>query len=108
MEIWSCSQIPSAANPALGAGITPDKITMHLVRAGGGFGRRLTSDYDVEVAKIARVVTEERAKAGQPSVPVKLLWTREDDIAHDQYRPGGFHYFQPRPAPRATLAPFPH
>jgi isoquinoline 1-oxidoreductase beta subunit len=94
LEIWSCSQIPNAANPALGAGITPDKVTFHLVRAGGGFGRRLTSDYDVEVGKIARVVTDERAKAGLPSVPVKLLWTREDDIAHDQYRPGGFHYFK--------------
>ena len=94
LEIWSCSQIPSLQNPALGAGIEPDKVTMHLVRAGGGFGRRLTSDYDVEVGKIARVVTEERAKAGLPSVPVKLLWTREDDIAHDQYRPGGFHYFK--------------
>jgi isoquinoline 1-oxidoreductase beta subunit len=94
LEIWSCSQIPGLQNPALGAGIEPGKITMHLVRAGGGFGRRLTSDYDVEVAKIARVVTEERAKAGQSSVPVKLLWTREDDIAHDQYRPGGFHYFK--------------
>ena len=94
LEIWSCSQIPSAANPALGAGITPDKVTFHLVRAGGGFGRRLNSDYDVEVGKIARVVTEERAKAGLPSVPVKLLWSREDDMAHDQYRPGGFHYFK--------------
>ena len=94
LEIWSCSQIPAANNPALGAGITPDKVTFHLVRAGGGFGRRLTSDYDVEVGKLARVVTEERAKAGLPSVPVKLLWTREDDIAHDQYRPGGFHYFK--------------
>ncbi len=80
LEIWSCSQIPSAANPALGAGIAPDKVTFHLVRAGGGFGRRLTSDYDVEVGKIARVVTDERAKAGLPSVPVKLLWTREDDL----------------------------
>ena len=67
---------------------------MHLVRAGGGFGRRLNSDYDIEVGKIARVVTEERAKAGLPSVPVKLLWSREDDMAHDQYRPGGFHYFK--------------
>src|SRR5262245_47897188 len=94
LEIWSCSQIPSAANPALGAGITPDKVTFHLVRAGGGFGRRLNSDYDVEVGKIARVVTEERAKAGLPSVPVKLLWSREDDMAHDQYRPGGFHYLK--------------
>ena len=94
LEIWSCSQIPSLQNPALGAGIEPNKVTMHLVRAGGGFCRRLNSDYDVEVGKIARVVTEERVKAGLPSVPVKLLWSREDDMAHDQYRPGGFHYFK--------------
>jgi isoquinoline 1-oxidoreductase subunit beta len=94
LEIWSCSQIPGKQNPALGAGIDPSKVTFHMVRGGGGFGRRLTSDYDVEVGKIARVVTDERAAAGLPSVPVKLLWTREDDIAHDQYRPGGFHYFK--------------
>ncbi len=94
LEIWSCSQIPSLQRPALGAGIEPARVTMHLVRAGGGFGRRLTSDYDIEVGKIARVVTEERAAGGLPSVPVKLLWTREDDMAHDQYRPGGFHFFK--------------
>ena len=94
LEIWSPSQIPSLANPALGAGIQPGDVTMHLVRAGGGFGRRLVSEYDVEVAKIARVVTEERTAAGLPSVPVKLLWTREDDMAHDQYRPGAFHFFK--------------
>jgi isoquinoline 1-oxidoreductase beta subunit len=94
LEIWSCSQIPALQNPALGAGIDPSQVTMHLVRAGGGFGRRLTSDYDIEVGKIARVVTEERTKAGLPSVPVKLLWSREDDLAHDQYRPSGFHFFK--------------
>ncbi len=91
LEIWSPSQIPSLDHPALGAGIPAANVTMHLVRAGGGFGRRLVSEYDVEVARIARAVTEERAAAGQPSVPVKLLWTREDDMAHDQYRPAGFH-----------------
>ena len=64
-----------------------ENVTFHLVRAGGGFGRRLVSEYDIEVARIARLVTEERAAAGLPSVPVKLLWTREDDMAHDQYRP---------------------
>ena len=94
LEIWSPSQIPSLQHPALGAGIEPSDVTMHLVRAGGGFGRRLVSDYDVEIGRIARVVTEERAAAGLPSVPVKLLWTREDDMAHDQYRPGGFHFFK--------------
>jgi isoquinoline 1-oxidoreductase beta subunit len=94
LEIWSPSQIPNLAGPAASAGIENSAVTMHLVRAGGGFGRRLTSDYDVEVAKIARVVTEERAATGDASVPVKLLWTREDDMAHDQYRPAGFHYLK--------------
>jgi isoquinoline 1-oxidoreductase beta subunit len=92
LEIWTPSQIPALANPALGAGIAPENVTMHLVRAGGGFGRRLVSEYDIEVGRIARLVTEERAAAGLPSVPVKLLWTREDDMAHDQYRPSGFYY----------------
>src|SRR5437867_1938798 len=62
--------------------------------AAGGFGRRLYNEYDAEVAKVARLVTEERAKSGLPSVPVKVLWTREDDIGHDDYRPGGFHFFK--------------
>src|SRR6202008_925406 len=61
---------------------------------GGGFGRRLANEYDIEVAKIARLVTDERAQSGQSSVPVKLLWSREDDMAHDNYRPAGFHYFK--------------
>ena len=69
-------------------------MTFHLVRAGGGFGRRLVSEHDIEVARIAKVVTEERAAAGLPSVPVKLLWSREDDMAHDQYRPTGYHFFK--------------
>jgi isoquinoline 1-oxidoreductase beta subunit len=94
LEIWSPSQIPSLQHPALGAGIPTQNITMHLVRSGGGFGRRLVSEYDIEVARIAKVVTDERAAAGLPSVPVKLLWTREDDFAHDQYRPAGAHYFK--------------
>lgn len=94
LEIWTPSQIPSLQNSAAGAGIAPENVTMHLVRAGGGFGRRLVSDYDVEIGRIARKVTEERAALGQPSVPVKLLWSREDDMGHDQYRPTGYHFFK--------------
>jgi len=94
LEIWSPSQIPGVATSATAAGITAADATMHLVRAGGGFGRRLYSEYDIEVSKIARLVTEERAKTGQPAVPVKLIWSREDDMAHDDYRPAGYHFFK--------------
>jgi len=94
LEMWSPSQIPGVADPATAAGITPADVTMHLVRAGGGFGRRLYSEYDIEVAKIARVVSEERVKAGLPTVAVKLVWSREDDMAHDDYRPAGYHFFK--------------
>jgi len=94
VEIWSPSQTPALQNAAVPAGVQPTDVTFHLVRAGGGFGRRLYNEYDIEVSKIARLVADERAKAGQPSVPVKLLWTREDDIHHDDYRPAGYHFFK--------------
>jgi isoquinoline 1-oxidoreductase beta subunit len=94
MEIWSPSQIPNPGQVAASAGIQAGDVLMHLVRAGGGFGRRLNSDYDIEVAKIARMVSDERVAAGMATVPVKLVWTREDDIHFDQYRPSGFHYFK--------------
>jgi isoquinoline 1-oxidoreductase beta subunit len=94
IEIWSPAQIPSANDAAVPSGVQPADVTFHMVRGGGGFGRRLYKEYDVEVSKIARLVTDERQKAGQPSVPVKLLWSREDDIAHDDYRPPAYHYFK--------------
>ncbi|MBI4471026.1 MAG: xanthine dehydrogenase family protein molybdopterin-binding subunit [Acidobacteria bacterium] len=94
IEIWSPSQTPAFQNAAVPAGVQNSDVTFHLVRAGGGFGRRLYNEYDIEVSKIARVVADERASMGLPSVPVKLLWTREDDMAHDDYRPAGFHFFK--------------
>jgi isoquinoline 1-oxidoreductase subunit beta len=87
LEIWAPSQTPQRGLEALhkSLGIEPDAVTLHLTRAGGGFGRRLMNDYMVQVAAIARAV---------PGVPIQLMWSREDDMRRDYYRPGGWHTFE--------------
>lgn len=82
-EIWAPTQNPAAGQSLVAAtlGVPKQNIKLHITRSGGGFGRRLGADYIVEAAAIAQ----------RMAAPVKLTWSREDDMRHDHYRAGGFH-----------------
>ncbi len=86
VEIWAPTQTPQNAVTAVASllGVSEDKVTLHQLRGGGGFGRRLANDSVVEAAAISKRV----------GAPVKVQWTREDDFGFDYYRPGGFHSFK--------------
>jgi len=86
LEIWAPTQTPQAGHQLVAdkLGLKPADVTIHMTRCGGGFGRRLANDYMVEAAWIAREI----------GGPVKLLWTREEDVQHDKYRTCGFHHLR--------------
>ncbi|MFL5046492.1 MAG: molybdopterin cofactor-binding domain-containing protein [Xanthobacteraceae bacterium] len=81
-EVWEGSQAPDATRDevAKALGLKPEQVTMHQCYMGGGFGRRSLGDYAAECARIAKEVRR----------PVKLIWTREEDIAHGMFRPQSF------------------
>ena len=83
IEFWSPTQTADRALTTLAGalGVPVEKIKINQTRVGGGFGRRLMNDYACEAGAIAQRF------AG----PVKLMWTREQDMAHDFFRAGGFH-----------------
>lgn len=83
LELWAPTQTPGWAIPTAArlTGLEASQVTLHQMRCGGGFGRRLYNDFLFEAAAIAR-----RSKT-----PVKLQWTREDDVRYDLFRAGGFH-----------------
>jgi isoquinoline 1-oxidoreductase beta subunit len=86
LEVWASSQYPEPGRALIAKtlGMNASDITIHMIRCGGGFGRRLNNDPVVEAAWISRKV----------GAPVKVLWNREDDMRHDFYRAPGFHFLK--------------
>src|SRR6185437_15089522 len=83
-EVWAPAQGPDWVNGvvAQATGLTPDKVKVHTTYMGGGFGRRYQADFAVEAAQIGKKMT---------GTPVQLVWSREDDMTHDFYRPASYH-----------------
>ena len=87
VEVWGGHQMPDLyqAVAAQVAGVTPDKVKLHVMKTGGSFGRRAVSDADLIVEAVAT------AKALGPGKPVKIQWTRENDMRGGRYRPAYVH-----------------
>jgi isoquinoline 1-oxidoreductase beta subunit len=80
VEVWAPTQVPQMCRAAAArvAGVAEERVDLHVTLLGGGFGRRLEVDY---VAQAVRVAMD------MPGVPVQLIWSREEDMRHDFYRP---------------------
>ncbi len=82
VEVWEGTQDPGTSRQAIAAalGFKPEQVTLHQCYMGGGFGRRSLGDYSSEAALVARAAKR----------PVKLVWTRDEDLQHGMFRPQSF------------------
>src|SRR5438105_263686 len=99
-EAWVPTQAPQWAQDIV-AGVSKlpkEKITVHTTLMGGGFGRRYMGDFVMEAAQISKVTGK----------PVMVLWTREDDMQHDFYRPASYHHFWGALDEKGQLAAWKH
>jgi isoquinoline 1-oxidoreductase beta subunit len=85
-EVWTCTQNPQAVQETVGAalGIPATDVTCHVTLLGGGFGRKSKPDYAAEAALLARQVGK----------PVKVVWTREDDLQFDYFHAPSAQYLK--------------
>jgi isoquinoline 1-oxidoreductase beta subunit len=79
-DVWVGTQVPKQARDAVARvlSLPPERVSVHVPYLGGGFGRRLEVDFIGQAAEIARAV---------PGTPVQVIWSREDDVRHDFFRP---------------------
>jgi len=82
-EVWAPTQVPQDVRDSVAqaVGVDPDNVKVHVQLIGGGFGRRLEHDYAVEAAQVSKAI----------NAPVKVIWTREDDMRNSTYRPASLH-----------------
>ncbi len=82
-DIWAPTQVPDSAQERVAKllGLNPQRVVVHTTFLGGGFGRRLETDFVLEAVQLSKAV----------AAPVKVVWTLEDDFAHDFYRPPSVH-----------------
>ena len=99
-EAWAPTQAPQWAQGVIAeaAKLPPEKVIVHTTLMGGGFGRRYQADFVMEAAQVAKA-------AGKP---VMVLWTREDDMQHDFYRPASYHKMQGALDANGNLAAWKH
>ncbi len=78
-EVWAPTQNPQEVLRAvtMAVDLPQEQVTVHVPLIGGGFGRRLQTDYAVEAAQVSQAV----------NAPIQVLWTRDDDLQHDFYHP---------------------
>lgn len=100
VTIWAPTQVPTASQAVAAkiTGLPVDAVTVNSTLLGGGFGRRLATDYVADAVEVSKAA----------GIPVKVVWTREDDIRHDPYRPGSVNALAGTLAADGTIAAYSH
>jgi isoquinoline 1-oxidoreductase beta subunit len=99
-EIWAPTQVPQDVRDSVAAavGLKPEDVHVNVTLLGGGFGRRLEHDYAVEAALVSKAI----------NAPVKVMWTRDDDMRFSTYRPPSVHHLSATLDPQGWPVGFSH
>ena len=100
-EAWVPTQAPQWAQDIIAevSKLPQESVVVHTTLMGGGFGRRYQADFVMEAAQVAKAIGNK---------PVMVLWTREDDMQHDFYRPASYHHMQGAVDAQGNLAAWKH